>query len=210
MTRFLPSPLAGGGIDPDRARAEARDILGERRFRETRVPRPLEGPLEWLGERLEPVGDLFDDLFSSTTGRIVLVAGLLALIASVAYLVTRRRVASRSAAGDGTGSVGQLDRTLDPRTLERDADAAERAGDLDRALRLRFLAGLLRLDARGAIRLRPWSTSGTVARLLGDRCFDDLAVTFDAVVYGARAASPSDVATAREQWPRVLASAGPS
>ena len=38
----------------------------------------------------------------------------------------------------------------DPAVLEREADEAERGGAFERAVRLRFRAGVLRLDARGA------------------------------------------------------------
>ena len=38
-----------------KAREEAQRILAEDRFHETELPRPLRRPLEWLGERLEPI-----------------------------------------------------------------------------------------------------------------------------------------------------------
>ena len=97
---------------------------------------------------------------------------------------TRRR---RSAGGD------RADDGEDPDALERAADEAERDGDLDRAVRLRFRAGLLRLGDRGAIRYRPSVTTGEVRRTLDSRRFDDLAGTFEAVTYGGRAADRPDV-----------------
>ena len=93
-------------------------------------------------------------------------------------------------------------RDEDPRALERRADAAEAAGDLEAALRLRFRAGLLRLDARGAIEFRPSISTHEVRRALRSEDFDALAATFDDVVYGGRAADAADVAEARERWPR--------
>ena len=51
-----------------------------------------------------------------------------------------------------------------PRALERRAAEAEAAGDLEAALRLRFRAGLLRLDARGAIDYRPSISTREVRR----------------------------------------------
>ena len=77
-------------------------------------------------------------------------------------------------------------RDEDPRALDRRADAAEAAGDLEAALRLRFRAGLLRLDARGAIEFRPSISTVEVRRTLHDDDFDALAATFDDVVYGGR------------------------
>ncbi|MDQ1521225.1 MAG: hypothetical protein QOI55_2298, partial [Actinomycetota bacterium] len=92
----------------------------------------------------------------------------------------------------------------DPAGLERLADDAERQGDLERALRLRFRAGLLRLDERGVIRYRPSLTTGEVRRLLGSATFDELAARFEEVAYGRDPAVPGDVATARSNWPRVV------
>src|SRR5207245_5848854 len=115
------------------------------------------------------------------------------------------------AAVSGNGGGGRRHAALehvDPGRLERNADAAERQGDLDLALRLRFRAGLLRLDRKGAIRFRPSITSGQVARQLRLRDFDDLAIRFDAVAYGGRHASATDVGSARAKWPRVVEQAG--
>jgi hypothetical protein len=97
--------------------------------------------------------------------------------------------------------------SLDPDQLERDAASAEAAGDLDQAIRLRFRAGLLRLDRVGAIRFRPSLTSSQVARTLRSHDFEELAATFDAVAYGGRAADVTDVTDARDRWPRVLTEA---
>jgi hypothetical protein len=206
VTRALAAALAGGGVDPDEARREARDILEQQRYQSTKVPRPFAGFLEWLGDRLRPIGEFFDAMLSSVPGRLALVAGLVALVAVVATAIARRR-----GRGDGRSarrSRGDVaEESLDPAELEREADEAERRGDLDRALRLRFRAGLLRLDDVGAISFRPSLTSGQVARRLRQPTFDDLAITFDGVAYGGRRASPDDVRAARERWPRVLAEA---
>ena len=74
-------------------------------------------------------------------------------------------------------------------------------GDLEAALRLRFRAGLLRLDARGAIEFRPSISTHEVRRALRSEDFDALAATFDDVVYGGRAAG----ARGRQGRPRALA-----
>src|SRR5436190_1208887 len=96
----------------------------------------------------------------------------------------------------------------DPAELERAADAAEHAGRLDDAVRLRFRAGLLRLGDRGAIRYRPSVTTNEVRRVLGSETFDELAGTFEAVAYGGRSAEPPDVDAARRAWPHVVDEAG--
>jgi hypothetical protein len=201
------SSAALAAVDPDQARDQARDILDGRRYKPADVPRPFQGALEWLGDRLRPIGDFLSRVTESLPGRIVFGALLAGAVVLITWLVVRR--------ASGTGVVragaqrGGRDRP-DPGRLEREADAAERRGDLDRALRLRFRAGLLRLDDRGAIRFRPSITSGQVARQLRLRDFDAIAITFDAVAYGGRRASARDIDSARVTWPRVVEQAGRS
>jgi hypothetical protein len=204
----IPRGLSvAGQVDPDRARDQAREILGGRRYKPADVPRPFEGALEWLGDRLRPIGDFFSRVTESLAGRVALAAVLAGVVAVVALLVARRRAAT-----SGAGGVARRRRAAeehaDPGRLEREADAAERRGDLDVALRLRFRAGLLRLDRAGAIQFLPSITSGQVARRLRLPAFDDLAVTFDAVAYGGRPASVTDLQAARAEWARVLEQAG--
>jgi hypothetical protein len=208
VTAVLAVGFGGGdGVDPDTAREQARDILGQRRYQPAEVPRPFEGVLDWLGDRLRPIGTFFDRLLSTLPGRIALLAGVAALAAVVAVIVARRR---------GVGAAGGPHRrrtaadagARDPDALERAADDAERRGELERALRLRFRAGLLRLDAVGAIQFRPSLTSAEVRRRLRQPAFDDLAVAFDEVAYGGRRASSADVSGAREGWRRVVSAAG--
>lgn len=198
-------PAAPGVVDPDQAREQAREILGERRYKPAEVPRPFEGVLEWIGDRLQPIGDFFSRLVESLPGKILLGALLAGAVALVAWFVARQRAAEGMGGASGRRTAAER---VDPGRLERDADAAERRGDLDLALRLRFRAGLLRLDRSGAIHFRPSITSGQVARQLQLRDFDDLAYTFDAVAYGGRHASATDVSSARATWPRVVERAG--
>lgn len=196
-------PAVAGQVDPDRARDQAREILGGRRYKPADVPRPFQGALEWLGDRLRPIGHFFSRITESLPGKILLAAVLAGVVTAVALLVARRRTAT-SVAGGGAGRRRSPDAHTDPGRLEGEADAAERRGELDVALRLRFRAGLLRLDRAGAIHFRPSITTGQVARRLRLRNFDDLAITFDAVAYGGRHASATDLQSARAEWPRVL------
>ena len=130
---------------------------------------------------------------------IVLGAILVAAAAVIARLFLTRRVRAATA----ERQLAAAARGEDPRSLDRRADAAEAAGDLEAALRLRFRAGLLRLDARGAIVFRPSISTYEVRRKLASDDFDALAAAFDDIVYGGREASPDDVDAARERWPRV-------
>jgi Domain of unknown function (DUF4129) len=204
--RPAPFPRAGRPPDPATARRQAREILSQRRFRPARVPQPLRGVLQWLGDRLRWVGDLVDRLTASWAGRLTLGIAFVVVVALAArYLAGRRGAASGGRPRVGLAAA----RRADPDQLDRDADAAERRGDLERALRLRFAAGLLRLDSVGAIELRPSMTSGQVARKLRTPTYDTLARTFDAVAYGHRPATPGDVAAARAGWRELVSTVRP-
>ena len=97
----------------------------------------------------------------------------------------------------------------DPAALERAADAAEREERWEEAVRLRFRAGLLRLDARRIVGYRPSLTTGEVRRALGSPAFDAVGRDFDAIAYGGRAAGPDDAGAARAGWAEVLSAAEP-
>jgi hypothetical protein len=192
-------------VDPDEARRDAEAILRDRRFRSDPAPRPLRTPLEWLGDRLRGIGHAIAEAFRAVPGPTWFAIALAVVVLAGAFVwwlvVTHRTSRTR---GDATTVGGLGDGGRDPNALEREADDAERNGNLDHALRLRFQAGLLRLDQRGAIRYRPSLTTGEVRRALGDETFDDLAATFERVAYGRFPADAADVSAAREQWPRVL------
>jgi len=192
--------------DAEVAREQAREILSGSRYREPQLPKPFEGVLEWLGRRLRPIADAWDaiaDWFLSAPLPVRLLALVLVvgLVASLAWRLARSRAAPASARAR---TQRREDASLDPGELERAADRAEREGDLDRALRLRFRAGLLRLDGAGLVEYRPSITSGEVARSLGAPTFDRLAARHDEVVYGGRAATPTDVEDARTTWPELV------
>ena len=104
-------------------------------------------------------------------------------------------------AADGHAGRSPAD---DPAALEREAQAAEGAGELELALRLRFRAGVLRLQRARVVPPSGILTSRELSRRLGSREFDLAAGVFDEVVYGRRPAQPVDVATTREAWQHVL------
>jgi len=203
--RILAAPAPPAATSAAEARAQARDILSQSRFTGTRVPGPFRGVLDWIGDRLRALADTIDDILPG--GRGVLWIALGALVALLAMVVARRtltrRVRAAAATAAATAPPGD-----DARELERRADAAEAAGDLQAALRLRFRAGLLRLDARGAIEFRPSISTYEVRRALRSADFDVLAFDFDEVVYGGRPAAPADLESARRRWPGVVEGAG--
>jgi hypothetical protein len=195
-------------VDPDEARRVARDILGGRQYRTAPAPRPLRRQLSWIGDRVHGVIDWIGRAIHHVPGWLALSVAAVALVLAIVFVVLRTR--GRTNPDAHPGVAGTADGAEDPRELEREADAAERAGRLDDALRLRFRAGLLRLGARGAIRYRPSVTTNEVRRVLGSETFDELARTFESVAYGGRDAAAPDLDAARREWPRVVANAGRS
>ncbi len=186
-------------------RAEARQILAERKYHGSKLPRPLHGVIEWLGRRLQFLGRFFNWLGRHVPGgNNVLWAILAALVVAIAVSVAMRLARRRALRERGLGSWADGDRPEDPGTLERLADEAERRGDLEIALRLRFRAGLLRLGRARVLELRPSITTIEVRRALRSRRFDGLARSFDEVVYGRRSPRTQDVVDARTEWPLVL------
>jgi hypothetical protein len=191
---------------PAEAREEAQRILAERRFNETELPRPLRGPLEWLGDRLQPIGDLIGRLVEPLPGGnsvawLILAAAVLFVAAVVATRLVRRR---GPAAGRSLGR-GRAPHSPDAATLEREAEAAEGAGDLERALRLRFQAGILRLVERRELDDPEPVTTGALVRRLRSDAFATGARSFDEVVYGRRTPTRDDVRRVRDGWRAVLA-----
>lgn len=180
----------------------ARQITSESRFKDTSLPRPLHRLLKAIGDAIDAAVHPFSVAFDANPWLFGVVAVVLLLFAAYAA----RRMTRRGHRGARAGELDPeaLERGADPVALERAAAEAERAGDNQLAVRLRFRAGLLRLDAAELIDLRPGLTSGQIARRLRSDRFRRLASTFDAVVYGGREASDDDAATARSDWPRVL------
>jgi hypothetical protein len=200
--------LEAGGRDTlsgraERARQEAEAILAEDRFHESELPRPLHGLLEWLGDLLEPVVDALASVVPGGDAGLWLVLALLVLAGAFAFGLWLVR-------GRGPGvprrrGGAEAPAPPDAATLEREADAAERAGDLEGALRLRFRAGVLRLAERHVVHNPSAATSGALARRLGSQRFAAAAAAFDEVVYGRRPPTDDDVQLAREGWRSVLA-----
>jgi hypothetical protein len=187
------------------AQQEAARILDERRFNGSRVPRPLHGVLEWLGEKLRVLARPFNWLADRVPGGpTTLWIALAALVVALAALVATRLGARRGGRLLDAAAGRRTARAPDPERLEREAAEAERRGDLDLALRLRFRAGLIRLARADVIPAHEPLTSGQLRRLVRSPSFDRLAFDLDEIVYGDRPASAEHVGRSRESWPRVL------
>lgn len=195
-------------VDSGAARRDAEAVLEGRRFQPSRVPRPFAGILTTIGRWLEPLSEPLEGLGARISESRAAQIALVVVVFAVAAAITRRLVGRRSPrALERSRPLGFDTDGLDPDVLEREAGSAERDGDLDRAVRLRFVAGVLRLDRAGAIAYRSSMTTGQLKAGLHSAPFAELAAAFDEIAYGGRPAEESDVETARTTWPRVLAEA---
>jgi hypothetical protein len=211
--------LDGQGGFAGSARGEARNILSGPQFHShpQKTIDPLGGVLNAIGRGF---GDIFDPIgrwlerhvfhptanwFTVNIGSwwVYPVLGIVFLLCVVLamFVVNKRarpgRVPVHALAwGDGGGS--------DPDELDKSADEAERNGDLESAIRLRFRAGVIRLDNAGAIARGPMRTTRELSRSLASPTFDELATDLDSIVYGGEPATADQVERSRDGW-RVVA-----
>ena len=209
----LPAAAFAAAATPDadraaRARAQARDVLSQRRFQPTELPSPLRSVRERVGSALRSAGAPFERAFNWFAGwlpggRPVLLALLAAAVLAAAALLAARMAARRPAAPSAGAAGSPADRVSAAR-LRQEAERAERRGDLEAALRLRFRAGLVELDSRELIELRPALTNHELLRAVSSPTLASLVDCFEAVAYGGRPAVARDVEQARDGWPRVV------
>ncbi len=207
--------LAEGGqpsaasADPEPAREAARKILDEDEFTRARLPRPLKGLIEWIADALSPLTGALETVWGNVVSRVLFVAALLGSGALFLTVLARRRLRPPvETLGSARGAGGEALLRLDPAELDRLATEAGRAGAYDREIRLRFVAGLLRLERAGRIRAAAVSPSLTLRGEVADPTFDQLAASFDEVAYGDRPATEADAATARAGWAALVGSVG--
>jgi hypothetical protein len=209
---ITPGTAAGATPDAGSAQRVAHEILTERRFAAPPLPEPLRKPLNGidslltsLGHTLDRVGNALAPLVPGGApvgwALLALAVVLLGVAAFTGARMARRGSRARSGAAVGLTSAGGPDAAA----LEREADAAERAGDAAAAVRLRFQAGLLELERRELISQRASLCTGELARRLRLNRFDELARRFDEIAYGGRTARESDAHASREGWRALLA-----
>jgi uncharacterized protein DUF4129 len=192
---------------PADARRHARAVLDDRRYRGTSLPQPLHKPLEWLGDRIKPAFDWINNSGGSFPGGslalwLTLAVAIVLATGSITGTTIRRRALAIERA-----EAAAVPPTDDPHALERMADRAEQEGEFERAVRLRFRAGLLRLDRRHVLVYRPSLTTGEVARAIKAPAFAEVGARFDEIAYGGRPAEREDAEAARQGWKAVLAQA---
>jgi hypothetical protein len=203
-----PAGLAAPASRAAGAREQARDVLAQRRFHSSSVPTPLRSVRERIGEALRAIGrpfaDAFDWLADRLPGGSQALAVLLAAAAlGTAALLAARAGARRAGAGADGGARGAGREQASAVELRRQADDAEHRGELELALRLRFRAGLVDLDARELVELRPALTNHELLRAVPSATLEGLVDGFEAVAYGGRPAGADDLRAARDGWPRV-------
>jgi len=193
---------------PGAARESAREVLSEGRFRERSLPRPLHGVFAWIGDQLEPIWRWIADRFNGVAGglpggRATLWALLAGIILAATALLAIRVSARRQSAVGGPAGAARTGEHVSPARLLTEAARAEARGDLDEALRLRFRAGLLDLDRRELIVLRPALTNRELLGAVPSQTLGGIVADFESVAYGGRQAEDEDLELARDGWPRV-------
>ncbi|HEY1714842.1 MAG TPA: hypothetical protein VGG07_18210 [Solirubrobacteraceae bacterium] len=192
------------------ARRAASQILAEPRFHQPEVPRPLHGVLATIGRAVQVpltgLQSLVDKLATILPGGVAGAWILLAALALIAAIVTSRRVAHRGLAATASPRAPGPTSAAE---LERLAAAAQDAGQLDEAVRLRFRAGLTRLGQRETFAGAPTRPTLQIARALDSPEFDSLAHRFDEIAYGSSPATADDVDQQRREWPQILRAGGP-
>ncbi|HTU95271.1 MAG TPA: hypothetical protein VMF14_05480 [Solirubrobacteraceae bacterium] len=187
------------------ARRAAAQILAEHRFHQPNVPRPLHGLLSAIGNvvdaPLKAIQSLVDKLGTILPGGVTGAWALLAAVVVLGAVAAAMRLARRDLAAT---AVPRAPGRVSAGELETLAAAAQDAGRLDEAVRLRFRAGLTRLSDGETVVSAPTRPTVEIARALGSSRFDSLARRFDEIAYGSSPATADDVDRQRREWPQIL------
>lgn len=198
--------LQAADADPAEARRLAEKILSDRKYKEVRPPNPFERPIAWVGGTVRrlfsAVADFVDKLIPGNArqawGVIALVAGLATALFVIQLAVRRQRI---RAAGD----VDKLNlSTEDPSELEALAAAAASRSNFGESIRLRFRAGLVRLEQNRRITDPTHQTNGDIYEAVRAEPLLDLQRQFDHVIYGGSEANAQDEVEAVRNWNDLL------
>ena len=179
----------------------------ERVLAEPRFDAPAESWWDrFLGRALSELARLVEAVIDAVGGPIVasfLALGIVGLLSAfVAFRLAGRRA---TVLDDRLVLERLLGEGADPEEFLRAAEAASRAGDHGRAIRLRFVGGVLDMARRGRIRYEAGLTTDGIARQVADPDFDMLAAQFDAVAYGGVEPGATGDARSREGWDTIRA-----
>ncbi len=187
---------------PIDAGAQARAILAQDRF-DTSGGIPASAVLQaWALRTVSGILLAIEQAIPgglTTVGWVLLVLAVAGVTTASWSLLRRRELAIESAERTRGRRKGPSAASLDARALE-----AAREGRFEDALRLHFVAALIRLDSHGAIRLHDGLTSGSVTATLSHPIASHLVAVHDEVVYGDRTATPTDAEQSRTGWRQVV------
>jgi hypothetical protein len=205
------------------ARGEARQILSGHQY-QTRPEKsfdPLGGvghslgrfvgdvvdpPARWIWRHLlHPTGHLFSVAFGSVWPVVAVATAVIMGVVIAAVVISRRQRPGIALRGAVT-SIGRED----PQDLETLADRSEEAGDLQAAVRLRFRAGVIRLEQTGVVVRGSTRTTREIGRLVMSPTFEGLAADLESIVYAGAVATADQVRDAKNGWPVVVEEAGKS
>lgn len=192
LARSAAAAPDGDLPDAATARADAQRVLTD----------PTQQPPQ------EEEGDSADGGFSFFGLPLPLAIALVVLALAGGAVLANRGAARRIAESRPRGQADHAEDPLDPRNLERRAQEADARGEYAEAVRLRFRAGLLRLGALRAIRLRPSLTAAGAARELGSEELAGLAGDYEEITFGGREAREQDSERQRSGWRQVISKAG--
>ena len=172
----------------------------------TSIGHAIHAVFNWIGDALRryifhPVSSGAKSSLGSAAPLVLVVVGACLVVAVAVGILYWRRTRPSSSTAE---RARREPRSARAARLLDEAEAAWRAGELDAALRLRFEAGLERLEDRGVVRDRASLTTAELSATLSSGTFDDLASTHTLVAYAGVHASDRDVENAFDRWPVVV------
>jgi hypothetical protein len=179
----------------------------ERVLAEPRFDAPAESWWDrFLARALSEIARLFAAVIDAVGGPIVAAFLALGIVGVLSALVAFRLAGRRGAVLEDRLVIERLlEEGADPELFLRDAEEASREGDHARAVRLRFIGGVLDMARRGHIHYESGLTTDGIARQLSDNEFDALAAQFDAVAYGAVDPGAEGDTRSRHGWDAMRA-----
>ena len=160
----------------------------------------------FLERALSEIARLFAAVIDAVGGPIVAAFLALAIVGVISAFVAFRLAGRRGTVLEDRLALERLlQEGADPDDFLRDAEAASSDGDHARAVRLRFVGGVLDMARRGRIRYESGLTTDGIARQVADPEFDALAAQFDTVAYGDVDPGTEGDARSRRGWDAIRA-----